>query len=657
MRIEQPTRQLLRAGEKMVLVEALVLATTSARADHRFELTVPGRPDLSSTAVLSGNVLTVTDATGRSFRYTRRPKFDSPDGRYRAFFNRRQDQFIRWPADNQGAMLVGDETGLLWRRSQQRIVPADRAARGPGGPIIPPGRPAGRPHHLDATIAAGNQLVAHIDDSGTLRVYAGSENHWELFEGASAAGLVPGAPLAFIDGAGGRPGILTVNSAGRLVQVSDRSGVTPVFPEVRLMPGSAFAVDPTGPDLRVYAIDDRNRLLEMEPGTGRIHLVASDPELMAGEPLTVAARSGRARGTPTLLLIDRRGLLIRYDSGPRGWERTPVATGFVPGSQIAWFSTDAPARADYVAAVDWSGEIQLFESAGPRWSRIPPPPVRLTPGAPLSIAATPDGPLLSAMTQTGHWMVWWNQPAGGWRSHELARGFPLGTPVRISTATATGFAVDLRGRVIAAHRHDSIWHAYICRPDVDFTPRLIGREIVPNPALPPATVRLANNGPEDLYVQIVDAAASSAPRELRIPAGQAVQEQFQRNAAARIVETYLVPGPGGTWIEQTDEYDLPPQPTYTLVVWAERVTYQYIDRRKQKPVGALPGFDLKTHVSVGVIPLPPGAALQSGSVIDLLREASFRNNPGAAVWYGPPSAGPTVIPEEADDAAPPPGLP
>ncbi|QDU37008.1 hypothetical protein Mal4_13110 [Maioricimonas rarisocia] len=657
MQVEQPTRQLWRTGRTSIFVAALALAAATAWADHRFNLTVPGRPDLSSSAVLSGNVLTVTDATGRSFRYTRRPQFDTPDGRYHAFFNRRQDQFIRWPVDNQGSMLVGDETGLLWRRSQQRIVPVDRVAPGPGRPIIPPGRPAGLAHHLDTTIAAGNQLVAHIDNSGTLRVYAGGEDHWELFEGASAAGLVPGAPLAFIEGAGGRPRILTVNSAGRLIQVSDRSGVTPVFPEIRLMPGSAFAVDQTGPNLLVYAIDDRDRLLEMEPGTRRVDLVASDPELMAGGPLTVAARAGRSRGTQTLLLIDRRGLLIRYDSGPRGWERTPVATGFVPGSQIAWFATDAPSRPDYVAAVDWNGEIQMLESTGPGWSRIPPPPVRLTPGAPLSIAATPDGPLLSAMTQSGTWMVWWNQPAGGWTSLELARGFPLGAPVRISTATATGFAVDLRGRVIASHRHDGVWHAYVCRPDVDYTPRLVDRNILPNPALPPATVRLANNGQEDLHVQIVDAAASSAPRELRIPAGRTVQERFERDAGARIVETYLVPGPGGTWIEQTDEYDLPPQPRYTLVVWAERVTYQYIDRRKQKPIGALPGFDLKTHVSVGVIPLPPGPALQNGAVIDLLREASFRNNPGAAVWYGPPSAGPTVVPEGADGTAPPPGIP
>lgn len=54
------------------------------------------------------------------------------------------------------------------------------------------------------------------------------------------------------------------------------------------------------------------------------------------------------------------------------------------------------------------------------------------------------------MTQTGNWMVWWHQPGGTWASRELDRGFPLGAPVRISTETATGFAVDLRGRVIAA---------------------------------------------------------------------------------------------------------------------------------------------------------------------------------------------------------------
>ncbi|MEW4529223.1 hypothetical protein [Maioricimonas sp. JC845] len=665
MRDARATRPWLRAGWTLLGIPALVLAAAAARADHRFELSVPGRPDLSSTAVLDRDVLTVTDATGRSFRYTRRKQFDTPDGRYHAFFNRRQNQFIRWPVDNQGTMLVGDETGLLWRKSQQQIVPVARVApgpapgRGPGrGPIRPgrPGRRAGTAQHLDATVAAGNQLVAHIDDSGTLRVYAGSEDHWSLFDGATAAGLVPGAPITFVEGRRGRPALLTVNASGQLVRIGERSAVTPLFPNVRLLPGSAFAVDQNGPDQFVYAIDDRGRLLEMDPRTSRITPVATDPELMAGGPLTVASRSGRS-ASQTLLLIDRRGLLIRYDSTPRGWERTPVATGFVPGSQVAWFATGGPVRSAYVAAVDWNGEIQILESAGRNWSRIAPPPVRLTPGEPLAIAATADGPLLSAMTQTGNWMVWWHQPGGTWASRELDRGFPLGAPVRISTETATGFAVDLRGRVIAAHRHDGIWHAYVCRPDVDYTPRLISREVVPNPALPSVNVRLANTGQEELYVQIIDSAATMAPRELQIPAGRTVRERFERDAGARIVETYLVPGPGGVWVEQTDEYELPPQPRYTLVVWAERVTYQYIDRRKKKPIGALPGFDLKTHVSLGVIPLPPGRELKNGTIIDLLAEASFRNNPGAAVWYGPPSEGPTVVPEGTNNGAPLPGAP
>ncbi len=72
------------------------------------------------------------------------------------------------------------------------------------------------------------------------------------------------------------------------------------------------------------------------------------------------------------------------------------------------------------------------------------------------------------------------------------------------------------------------------------------------------------------------------------------------------------PGPLGTLVEQVERFPIPPQPRYTIVAWSNKVTYQYIDRRKEKPKGAVPSFDLKSHVSLGVFPIPPGDLLPEG---------------------------------------------
>ncbi len=75
-------------------------------------------------------------------------------------------------------------------------------------------------------------------------------------------------------------------------------------------------------------------------------------------------------------------------------------------------------------------------------------------------------------------------------------------------------------------------------------------------------------------------------------------KSLARDAGSTIEETYLVPGPLGTLIERTELHPVPPQQRYTLVAWSNKVTYQYIDNRRNRPKGAVPSFDLKTHVSL-----------------------------------------------------------
>jgi hypothetical protein len=73
-----------------------------------------------------------------------------------------------------------------------------------------------------------------------------------------------------------------------------------------------------------------------------------------------------------------------------------------------------------------------------------------------------------------------------------------------------------------------------------------------------------------------------------------------------------------------------------VAVYANRVTYSYRDRRPDKPEGSVPDFDQRSSVSLGVFPLPPGDLLPPNARIDVHREATSQENPGAAAWYGVP---------------------
>ena len=206
-------------------------------------------------------------------------------------------------------------------------------------------------------------------------------------------------------------------------------------------------------------------------------------------------------------------------------------------------------------------------------------------------------------------------------------------------------AVDVRGRIVPAHWSEGNWTCTLCHHTLPQPPRLVSRRVIPNEPLPPARVTLVNGGEDELVVQVADVAAPQNARELRLPVGGSKQELFERDAGSTVEETFLVPTPVGGWQEQTETYPLPPQPRYSLAVWANRTTYQYLNRNPNKPAGALPDFDLKSHVSLGVLDLPPGELLRDGEMIDVHREAMRNRNPGAAGYFGVPSGGTEVVPK------------
>jgi hypothetical protein len=97
-------------------------------------------------------------------------------------------------------------------------------------------------------------------------------------------------------------------------------------------------------------------------------------------------------------------------------------------------------------------------------------------------------------------------------------------------------------------------------------------------------------------------------------------------------ERFIVPGPLGP-VVNVRQIPLPPQRFYDVVVYANRVTYQYIDRRQNR--GPVPDFDQSNLVSLGTFPLPPGQFLGNGTKIDVYQAALLGRNPGLSALVNP----------------------
>jgi hypothetical protein len=666
-------------------------------AQQEFRLLVDGDPGLSSTAVLSGQELIVTDAQGVVFRYVREPQFDTPDGQFVGFYNAAAQQPLRWPTAGQGAMLISDPQGQNWRASAQRVQPAGV----PGGPLIRPrpvmpadpriggpapggaavpnpqlgqfrrqgvaGGIAGGPMHIGIGVDARRRpRLGWIDSDGIVQVFGADRGGWSYQSNLTTPGLIPGASLLLTpDVVPGLSRVTTIDAAGTLTTLSKDQGAIPLAPELRFPPAAVLAGTPGDPERRAFAVDATGQLWDLAchfDRLGRPHGVIDNEAglLVPGAPITVLSTLDPTTGRPqrTLWLTDSRGSIQQYQSHALGgWSpRLELAVGFVPGAPVgaAVFPLPDGQRPLYLAAVDWRGGLQLLYGS-PIDLRVQtldsgtlPPGAHvlvLPPGGTDPAGATLDGPLLSAIGVDGVWRVWRPGVGGAWDVTTLHGGFSPGAPVVSDPVTGDLLAIDVRGRVIPARWQGGGWQNIILHPTFPQAPRLVSRRIVPNPPLPPATVTLINGGDEELAVQVADAEVPAQSLELKIAPRGAQTQQFERDAGATVEEVYLVPDPIGGWSEQMARYPLPPQPRYSLAVWAKRTTYQYINKNPNKPKGALPDFDLKSHVSLGVLDLPPGDLLRDGEQIDIHRAAVSLRNPGAAGYLPVPSGGPTVVPK------------
>lgn len=163
---------------------------------------------------------------------------------------------------------------------------------------------------------------------------------------------------------------------------------------------------------------------------------------------------------------------------------------------------------------------------------------------------------------------------------------------------------------------------------------LLAERVIPNPPLPPQEVTIENSHTQSLIVGYADLRKVPVkPKEHAIKPGETQKYLLERDAGATIERTYETITPAGAVLVQVERIPVLPVRIWDLVVWEYKTTYIVVGQ---------PEMDQKSRRSIGVIPLPPGAAMPPK--IDVYQAAVDEQNPGAAAAYLAPKAPPPSAP-------------
>lgn len=607
---------------------------TSTAWGQDFVLENPAEPAAASVATIVGTDLVITDAAGQQFVYVRRPDLDSADGLYQGFFCAAANQLLRWPVAGTGSMQLGTRVPgkVVWNPSKMQV------RNEAGGPVAPGTFIPGSPLHI-STIPVGpdRQCAAQIDASGQLQIFIGHGERWRHFAAQHAPGvLVPGAPLQLVADPGATvPRVYTISSQGKFIEVIGGKEIAdlPAPSNVRFVPGGEFAVVQTATQFYLFSAERHGRLWRVDVSNGKHEIV--DGHLGVLEPglPIVAMEDGRE-----LFMTDRLGSLVVYSLDAMGTWNGPesLAGGFSSAGALAvWLHPGT--KSLELAAVDRLGKLQVLRQVGGVWMKDSPPGITLPSGTPLTAFETKSGLSLTAVTAEGSWVEFF-ETDGKWHDRIIATGFPLGAPFAFSSYGPMLFASDVTGRLLSASWTGTEWYAVIFVPSdysggqIGFAPRLVSRKFIANRRIDPVVIELENTTPEELVVRVRDARIPGKTEEIKIAPHNAAEFRADRDAGGTLEEVYLVPGPNGP-AKQVRQLPLPPKQFYDMVVYANRVTYRYIDRRKNK--GPLEDFTNSTLVSLGAFPLPPGGLLPTGTRLDVYKIATTTRNPGAAAIIDP----------------------
>lgn len=599
-----------------------------------FVLENPADPAAASVASIIGTDLVITDSAARQFMYVRRPDLDTPDGQYQAFFSKAVNQYVRWPVSGSGPMQIGIVTGATvnWSPSRMEIRGADGGALGPAT-FLP-----GGPLHTGTLVLGPDKICAsHIDSAGRLQFFIGYQERWRHYSAEHPPGiLVPGAPLRMVaDKDSPVPRIYTIGAQGKFVEVIAGRIIQDLAapPSVRFVPGGQFAVAHTPTGDYLMATERHGRLWRLDPAGGKHQIVEGHLGVLEPGLPILSASAGH-----DLFMIDRHGAIVSYAlDGMGAWHGPEIlAEGFASAGHLAIW-THPGTKALEIAAVDRHGKLHILHQTGGGWAQEALPNIKLLPGSPLTAFETKIGLSLTAILADGQWAEFF-EAGGTWHERVIATGFPPRAPLGFSSSGPMLFAADITGRLISAFWTGSEWQPVICAPaelaggQLGPAPRLVSRKVIANRRIDPVVVGLQNSTAEELLVRVMDGRLPGKVEEITLAPHSSSQFSADRDMGGTLEEVYLVPGPAGP-VQQVRRFPIPPKPFYDMVVYAKRVTYQYIDRRKNK--GPLADFKESSLVSLGAFPLPAGGLLTPGTQLDVYRIATTTRNPGAAAVIDP----------------------
>ena len=153
---------------------------------------------------------------------------------------------------------------------------------------------------------------------------------------------------------------------------------------------------------------------------------------------------------------------------------------------------------------------------------------------------------------------------------------------------------------------------------------MISRKVVPNPALDPVTIELANSHSEELWILLRDLRDATKEQRLKIPAGKSAPLELARDAGSTLVEVWeITTGLETKRVERVTE--VAPKQLYDISVYELIVQSVATDAtRKAAPVEEV----TRSPKSVGLIDVPPGDRFK-GDKTDIYTAAKRQQNPGA----------------------------
>lgn len=500
--------------------------------------------------------------------------------------------------------------------------------------------------HLGWTSTGPLTTVGYISGTGELTLFDGSSGGWTQRAGIYPHALVASAPLGLLPQSPGDawPSVVTVSATNKLIRIIN-GGLPQILLAGHNFPiGSSLKVVRNGLNSIVLAVDGAGQLWAIDLTTAIGHKVNSPAELF---PQGCSISAVAAGGQYHLFAVDQTGTLHYYFGAGAVWTSVPLAGGLIPGTSVATdiFPMGLPALQRLtVSVIDPAGQLLLWSKpTGLPWS---PPFVLATgqsPGAPIEISNTAFGPMVSTINAAGLWNIWRYDPMADWMHDVIGTGFIPGAPIVCTPGFGTFFTVDGPGRLVCANWNGTLWSSIYAMPDLDYSPQLVSRQFIPAAELPPARVLLFNSGKDPLLVQMVDLFDPRQLQEQRIEPGATLEIQLARESGGTLEETFLVPGPLGTLLEQTASYPVPPGQRFTLALWSDKETYKVLpfkDAKKGAPKSVTEGFSRRSNVSLGVIPIPPGDLLRDGEQLDVVQIARRLNNRGAVVNFPAPISQP-----------------